>query len=356
MRALFSLSYSVKSCSRFLRRSLLAAVPGLLLLALAASGALAQGRANMTGQILLPNGAPVGEVTQFELHSGDPRRPVEIYHTDSHGRIRILGLASGTWHKIVVQSDGWRYDRTEFEFMPAAGTRINIMLAPLREEKMMPPKGDHTISVTTPGAQAQRAYEEGVELARQGKTAEARSSLERAVRLAPGMVEAYGELAELAFRERDYAHAESFSRRAVENIPRGPDGWLTLGVALNYQKRYSEAIAALRQALALQADWPAAQAYLGIALLEDEQAEAARPCLLLGVNAEGAASTFAYLYLGKLHAMSQEAPDAIRAWEAYLERDPDSVTSAQIRKLVAHLREQSPGNGLRALHSPAPCR
>jgi hypothetical protein len=85
----------------------------------------------------------------------------------------------------------------------------------------------------------------------QGRDAEARAALERALRLAPGLEMAEAELAELERRTGDAAAAAARLQRLTARRPDAPAAWHNLGAALLDCDRPEEALAALLRAEAL---------------------------------------------------------------------------------------------------------
>jgi tetratricopeptide (TPR) repeat protein len=304
----------------------------------------AQG-ARASGQIFLPNGEPIAAVTRFVLTSEDPRRDPEIHYTDSQGRFHLQGLSANRWYTVSVDSDKQNFAATAETFLAGARTHVVVNLRALEISPLPPTEG----SVSVPSLQrrplreAQRAYDRGAEALRKNQLQRARAEFQRAIQIDPHFVAAYNDLAVLAIGERKYAEAEKWLVQAREKDADALHVLLNLGIALNYQKRFAEAIPPLRRALQLRPNWPAPAVYLGIALLETDMLAEAEPMLRRGTHhAERREEALAYLYLGKLYAQRGENDRALVAWEVYLEKDPNSVNAAQVRQFMEQLRRIKP--------------
>lgn len=307
----------------------------------AACPALAQVRAR--GQIFLPTGQAIGRIVQFDVESDDSRRQTETYSTDSQGRFWLQGLTQGAAYRIVVRSDGQTYATTVYRFLVMAEPWIAVHLLPLPAEK---PKPGPPVSVAELGradSRGREAYEKAAAALRAGKTGEAKKQLRRALELDPQHVPALNELAVLSLEDKDYKEAEKLLRRGLQQEPAEQRLLYNLGRVLNFQQRYAEAVGPLRGALKAQPQWTNAEAQLGIALLETDQPGAARPCLERGTQAQGADQVFAYLYLGKWHALQGTFAEAVFAWEQYLKLDANSPNAARIQTTLEQIRPQAVG-------------
>jgi Flp pilus assembly protein TadD len=93
-------------------------------------------------------------------------------------------------------------------------------------------------------------------LRRQCRLADARAAAEEACRRSPEMPAAYAELAESFLLENQPAEAERSIRRALELKACEPEYHCILGKALSSQDRLDDAIAAMEEALRLNAASP----------------------------------------------------------------------------------------------------
>jgi predicted O-linked N-acetylglucosamine transferase (SPINDLY family) len=87
-----------------------------------------------------------------------------------------------------------------------------------------------------------------------GKLAEAITATERAVELSPGQADSMLQLADLLFKHHRLIEAEHYARRLVAGHPQYADAWSLLGYVLRAEWRHDESLAALEQAVSLQAN------------------------------------------------------------------------------------------------------
>jgi tetratricopeptide (TPR) repeat protein len=300
---------------------------------------LAQGPPiSVQGQIFLPTGQPIQEVTRFTLTSDDPRVDTQYHFTDGQGRFILPGLRALKHYTLVVESDGRRFATTTLTFYAQPRGYVVVSLLPFEKERGAQPE---VVSVgklaRPPSKKALKLYQEALDQIRKGNTKPAEDKLRQAIETDPEFVNAYNELAVLQMGKKDYAAAETILRQALQKEPEALHLLLNLGVSLNYLTRHREAIEPLRRVLEQSPDLLVAHVNLGIALLETDQITEVEAHLVRGTKADGREQALAYLYLGKLYAQTGDIPKAVEAWKTYLRIDPKSPNAEQIRTLLAQL-------------------
>ena len=105
----------------------------------------------------------------------------------------------------------------------------------------------------------------GVELAEQGKFAEAIAAFHQAIEIYPQYENAYNNLG-LAFgNQQQYVQAEDAFKHALAIDPRNFETYNNLGIALGSQGKFADAIAAFRQAIQLKPNDAISYQNLGVA-------------------------------------------------------------------------------------------
>lgn len=117
------------------------------------------------------------------------------------------------------------------------------------------------------------------------------------------------------------------------------------------RKEWAEAIATLREALQLDADESEFHALLGWCLfMRDPQAPEARSAAIDALRksiAVGPNSPSGYFYLGRLHRICEQLPEAERMFRKILELRPQHAEAAQELRLIERRRNEKPsGKGL----------
>ncbi|HEV8385469.1 MAG TPA: tetratricopeptide repeat protein, partial [Candidatus Acidoferrales bacterium] len=193
-----------------------------LFLTLCCGTAAAQGsgnKADVRGQVFLPDGSPAQLVVRIQLTGEDGQRPPQYFYTDSKGAFGVRDLLQGARYIFAVESDGKNWAATsELVFVPQGMEPfITIHLRPLLSSPLpdRPSISAMELNQIVP-ATAKREYEYAVASLAAGDLARASKQLQHAIQLFPDFVEARSELAVVRMRQGDLAAAETLLRRALE--------------------------------------------------------------------------------------------------------------------------------------------
>ena len=182
----------------------------------------------------------------------------------------------------------------------------------------------------------------GLVLNRQNKFKEAVEVLGALYEENHGMVEVRLAYANALSGAGETSQAEKIFRSLVDSkeLPSTAKASLhfKLGVGLNRQGRFAEAITELEKAVALNPDAPNAHLQLGGALLQVKELDRAERELLRAYQLSGNSSPGAQLLLGNVYYAQKRFPDALRAFEQYLKEMPSAPNAAQITQLIAELK------------------
>jgi Flp pilus assembly protein TadD len=184
----------------------------------------------------------------------------------------------------------------------------------------------------------------GIVLTRQGKYKEALDVLEPLYEENHGMLEvrlAYARALEGAGQLSD---AEKIYRSTLEskNLPpeTQADMHFCLGVLLNRQRKFGDAVTELQKAIALN-DAANSHLQLGAALMLLQQPSAAEHELLRAYELGGQSAGAAQLLLGNIYYAQQRFSDAQRALEQFLKDVPSAPNAPQITRVIADLKTRS---------------
>ncbi len=182
----------------------------------------------------------------------------------------------------------------------------------------------------------------GIVLNRQGKYREAAQVLGQLHKEAPTLtglrfnyadaLAGIGKLAEAKQQLREALNEASLDRIARSEIH------FKLGVLLNREEHFAEAIIELEQAVALDPNAANAHLQLSGALLQVKRLEEAAARAVAAYQLGGSAVGAAQLLLGQIYFMQQKYGLALRAFEQYLKDVPAAPNAAQIKEVIEKIK------------------
>ena len=184
----------------------------------------------------------------------------------------------------------------------------------------------------------------GIVLTKQGKYKEALDILEPLYEENHGMLEVRLAYARALEEAGQLSGAEKLYRSTLESKNLTPatqaDMHFCLGVILNRQRRFADAVTELQKAIALD-DAANSHLQLGAALMLLQQPAAAERELLRAYELGGQSAGAAQLLLGNVYYVQQRFGDAQRALEQYLKDVPSAPDAPQVAKLIADLKTKA---------------
>jgi Flp pilus assembly protein TadD len=151
----------------------------------------------------------------------------------------------------------------------------------------------------------------------QGRHGDAIKEWKAAIELAPEDGRLRQELATSVYMSRDYPAAEKMARQLLAEEPESPELQFILGDSLMNQQQMEQALAPLREAVRLRADYPAAHAVLGRALVQMGKGQEAIEHLRAAVATDGDGSL--HFLLGRAYQEAGQAELAAQAMKRYQE-------------------------------------
>jgi Flp pilus assembly protein TadD len=211
---------------------------------LASQTVLAQAPSSI--QLFMPNnGGPPSRVMRLTLVRGDGY--IDTVFTDSKGKYSITTPKAGgqVFYTVTVETDNQTYATTtaSFRLDPNNPNQAQIFLRPLTAEK---PAVLAVVDVTNfegnVPSKARAAYKRGMDFVGEGKLESAIDSLQEAISIFPQYVRALNDLGVAYLKLNQLDEAAVAFRKATEISKRFFHPRMNLGIVLNKQKKYKEAL------------------------------------------------------------------------------------------------------------------
>ncbi|MGZ4868247.1 MAG: tetratricopeptide repeat protein [Candidatus Angelobacter sp.] len=252
-------------------------------------------------------------------------------YTNPAGRFEFNRLAPGIYTVVAtsgLQQASERVDATNFSNM--VSVRIHGAGKPTDGVE------GNSISIAQyrVPAKAREAYRKAHEAVETGKMDDASKHLARALELFPNYADALTLRGVLELNHGDSQSAIADLDKAIQADGNYAMAYMVMGSALNMQSKFDEAIRTLQHGESLapnywQAYFEMGKSYIGkadypAALRQLERAESLAP------------ADYPLISLLRAHALlaMKQFPEAMTALQAYLQKEPQGVNSAQAHKML----------------------
>ena len=270
--------------------------------------------------------------------------------TDRTGKFTFSGL-NPIQYVVTVHAPGYVDSSRNVNLATSNSEYLNFEMIGQNSSDIEPkPGGAKVIDARVP-ADAQAEYAKAAELLndqRSNKSAEARSHLEKAVKIFPEYLEAQIMLGLACMNLKDWANAEKALHAALAINKDASTAYFALGEVYLRQKKYSAAEETLKAGLKLKDD--AAAAHLTLARVYWESAPTAADPEKFKNLAENAWREVnralqldpnmaeAHLFAGNLLLRARRPADALKHYEQYLVLAPDGEFAAETRKTIDKIK------------------
>ena len=304
----------------------------LLALMLVAANAFAVGEARIQGKVIdAATKKPIpGATIHFESTGG--RTVKQDYKADKSGDYRFIILDATLNYKFTWSAEGYEPATQQLKLKPGETLAKEVELVPVGAA------GSKTASATTATQQGKPdpailAYNEGAQLANEGKTAEAIAKFEAAAAQKENFTAAYQAMAKLYLRNKDNAKAIDAANKALAADADDQDMLNVLADAYEAMGQKAKA-AEYRKKLPANANALFNEAARLINENKDSQAE---PLLKQAIAADDKMAV-AYYELGMLYVRAQKNADARTNLQKYLDLDPNGKEAATAKEMLKYVK------------------
>jgi len=156
--------------------------------------------------------------------------------------------------------------------------------------------------------------------------------LKQAVELAPKFSAAWNSLGVISYQTRDYPAAETYFRKALESDPGAWTPTVNLGGVLLNLNQPSEALPYNQAAVQMHPNDALANSQLGLTYFQLGQPDRAEKYLRTAEQIDPSHFSHPQLTLAEIYARRGDQAATLRELNDFVQRFPDSLTAADIRK------------------------
>jgi TolA-binding protein len=300
------------------------------------------GTYRITGRVLSPTGAPANGVSvglsSMEMSSGGGSTK-----TDEDGNFEFSGLSSGNY-TVSARAEGFPTETESLTIAEGAamsGQGFSVVLY-LRMPGQK--KGDiysmNPLFKDVPKG-AMDKFKKGVEKMQVNDAKAAITFFEAAIQEYPNFAAAYYDAGMAYLRENDLDKALASFVKAIELKSDYTDAKYYVGYT-QYQKKNYEVAAAVFDDVLKQKDTPESHLYLGMALTNLRNIDAAIPHLKAAIAKKDTESmALAHRYLGFIYTQKKQNAEAAAELQRYLDLVPKAPDADKLRTTIANLKKSA---------------
>jgi len=294
----------------------------------------------ISGRVSLPSGFTLEGYARVTLRND--QSIISTIYTNSSGEFQLRNLSQGIY---FVEAE-----ITKSNFEPAVrrvelgrGLTVTVNLE-LREKK--DPLGDRASKVvsaaelrqTVPAA-AKKQYELGLKFVNKGDFQQAASHFQEALTIYPEYLAARNDLGAQYLKLKQLDEAQKHFEIVLAHDPKNFNAKFNMGLVQVERHNYTDAIALLNQAIAIDSTRPVARLWIGIAKLEMGDLEVAEQELTRALIMGGTECVAAHYHLARIYFSRGAIQDAKRSVQAYIQQAPrgEFIKEAkELEKKISH--------------------
>ncbi|MBZ5516426.1 MAG: tetratricopeptide repeat protein [Acidobacteriia bacterium] len=304
---------------------------------------------NLEGQVrIIGHGSPPPDTT-VSLESADGVIVAQCFVGDN-GRYRFEELTASTY-RLIVTAKGYQTATQNVNMDVELARGPTIYLAPVNSQTRDSPTGT-TTDLAAP-KQARKEYEKGSRLLRDGKLAEARTHLEKAVTEDPCYARAQTALGETLTRQSQFAAAESAFNQSIKCDGQFLDAYVLLAVLLNTEQKYKKSAAALELGLRRFPNEWRLYYQLGLAEVGSGNYEQAEKAYLKAQEVNPQVPPEFHLRLAGVYLKWKKHDKAYTELRSYVQADPHGRMAEPARKMLLELETSGAAAPAKSQADPA---
>lgn len=299
-----------------------------LLIVAAATNLWAVGEARLTGRVVDPNGQAITGA-EIRVESLGTRPFDRTFKSGKDGNFSILLLDGTQQYRFTVSKEGFASytEEMKLDLLPQKNERTFELADPASAQQ---PLGAARQAAADP---AVVLYNEGVELANTGQTAEAIAKMEEALARKPSMMAAVQALTQLSHRQENWSKVIEYGEQVLEISPDEPQ--IAAMLADAYDRTGNKAKAGEYRAKAPKN--ASALFNQAAALINSGKTDAAAPLLVQAIEAD-AKFAKAHYELGMLYAGQGNNAGARKHLQTYLDLEPNGAEAATAREMLNYVK------------------
>ena len=275
------------------------------------------------GRVTLPSGFTMEGYARITLRTD--QSILSTLYTNNSGEFHIMNLSQGIYF-VEAEIPNSKFETTVRRVELGRGLMVDLNME-LREKK--DPSGNPIGKVVSaaelrqvvPSA-AKKQYQLGLKFVNKGDFQQAARCFQEALTIYPEYLAARNDLGAQYLKLKQLDEAEKNFEAVLGSDPKNFNAKFNMGLVQAERHNYTDAIALLNQAVAIDSTRPVARLWIGIAKLELGDVEVAEQELTRALIMGGSECVAAHYHLARIYFNRGAIEDARRSVQAYIEMAP----------------------------------
>ena len=301
------------------------------------------GANSITGMVLASTGGRIQRRVSVRLQSMSQGDRVVV--TDENGNFAFRGLPSGDYTILIEKEKDFEpftqpVSLRQMRGFPPQSYTMTVRLIPKGSADGKPAVIDSRVGNVP--KKAVEFFNKGIELSKNRDFKGAIEQLKLAIAEHPGFMLAFNELGVQYLRLGELEKADAALEQAIKLDSEAFEPLVNRGIVLVTWKKYAEAEPLLRKALELKDQSPVAHYFLGQALANLGNFDAAEKELTVAVETGGEQMKEAHRLLAIIYSSRGDKKRAAAELETYLKLAPNAPDAEQLRRVARQFRGLEP--------------
>jgi tetratricopeptide (TPR) repeat protein len=296
--------------------------------------------ATIRGRVTLPSGFGMEGYARITLRT--QQSILSTLYTNNSGEFQIRNLSEGIYYVEAEVGNG-NFEPAVRRVELGRGLMVDLTLE-LREKR--DPTGTRAGKVVSAAelkqvvpAGAKKQYELGLKFVNKGDFQQAANHFQEALSIYPEYLAARNDLGAQYLKLKRIDEAQKHFEIVLGNDPKNFNAKFNMGLVEMERHHYTEAIALLNQAVAIDSTRPVARLWIGIAKLELGDVATAEAELTRALIMGGAECVAAHYHLARIYLSRGDLNEAARSVQSYIQLAPrgEFITEAkELAQKISH--------------------
>ena len=288
------------------------------------------------GRVTLPSGFAAEGYARITLRN--QQSILSTLYTNNSGEFQIRNLSEGTYY---VEAEAKNFEPVVRRVELGRGLMVDLNFE-LREKKdfalarLTKVVSAAELRQSVPPA-AKKQYELGLKSVSKGKFQEAANYFQEALSIYPEYLAARNDLGAQYLKLKQLDEAQKNFEIVLTNDPKNFNAKFNMGLVQVERHNYTEAIALLNEAIAIDSTRPVARLWIGIAKLELGDFEVAEGELTRALIMGGEECVAAHYHLARIYMNRGALNDAARSVQAYIQMAPRGEFIKEAKELASQI-------------------